>query len=102
MESHKRVALLVLAAAALAAGAWPVAARAQVRPPDVDRSAGYAIGPRDVLGITVWTQMDLSGKYQVDADGTFTFPLIGAVKVEGLTTQQVAAELRARLKEGFF
>jgi polysaccharide biosynthesis/export protein len=106
MASANRVAILVLAVVA-----WPSAARAQAadRPPAVraahaDSNApdAYAIGPRDVLGVTVWSQMDLSGKYPVDADGTFTFPLLGAVKVEGLTPLQVAAELRERLKEGFF
>lgn len=62
----------------------------------------YTIGARDVLAVTVWSQMDLSGKYIVAADGTLTFPLIGALRVEGLTPQQAEGELRSRLKDGFF
>jgi polysaccharide export outer membrane protein len=62
----------------------------------------YVIGPRDVLGVTLWTQMDLSGKYTVDADGTVTFPLVGTVKVDGLTVAQAAAVLREKLTQGFF
>jgi polysaccharide biosynthesis/export protein len=62
----------------------------------------YVVGGRDILSITVWSQMDLSGKYTVNADGTLTFPLVGSLKVEGLTTQQVATELRKRLRDGFF
>jgi polysaccharide export outer membrane protein len=70
--------------------------------PILSQTTDYAIGDRDILSITVWSQMDLSGKYTVDADGTVTFPLVGAVKVQGLTVQQAAAELRNRLKDGFF
>ena len=62
----------------------------------------YIVGPRDVLGVTLFNQMDLSGKYTVQADGTFTFPLLGSVKVDGLTVQQVATELKSRLKQGYF
>ena len=36
----------------------------------------YVIGPQDVLTIAVWDQEDLNGKFAVETDGTFTFPLI--------------------------
>ena len=60
----------------------------------------YVIGPQDVLTITSFDQEDLSGKYPVDADGTFTFPLIGRVKAGGLTLRQLEAELKKQLKDG--
>lgn len=62
----------------------------------------YVIGPEDVLTITSFDQDDITGKYQVDADGTFSFPLIGRVHAGGLTLRQLQAELIKRLKEGFF
>lgn len=63
----------------------------------------YTIGPQDVLTITSFDQDDLSGKYPVDADGTFTFPLIGRVTAAGLTLRGLEADLKKRLKEeGFF
>lgn len=62
----------------------------------------YVIGPQDILLIAVFDQDDLGGKYPVDADGTFTFPLIGRVTASGLTLRQLEAELRTRLKDGFF
>ena len=62
----------------------------------------YVVGPQDVLTITSFDQEDLSGKYQVDADGTFTFPLVGRVKAGGLTLRELEAELKRLLKEGFF
>ena len=62
----------------------------------------YVIGPQDVLTITSFDQEDLSGKYPVDADGTFSFPLIGRVKAGGLTLRELEAELKRMLKDGFF
>ena len=41
------------------------------------------VGPQDVLTVTVFGEAELSGKYTVEQDGTFTFPLIGRVKAGG-------------------
>ena len=38
-----------------------------------------------MLTIHVFDQADLGGKFTVEADGTFSFPLIGRVKAGGLT-----------------
>src|SRR6187397_2559922 len=62
----------------------------------------YVVGAQDILTITSFDQEDLSGKYPVDADGTFTFPLIGRVKAGGLTLRELEAELKRMLKDGFF
>jgi polysaccharide export outer membrane protein len=63
----------------------------------------YRVGPQDVLTITSYDQADLSGKFTVEADGTFTFPLIGRVKAGGLTLRSLEDSLKTRLKdEGFF
>ena len=66
------------------------------------QAVDYVVGPHDVLTITVWDQTDLSGKFAVEADGTFTFPLIGRVKAGGLTLRQVEHTLTERLADGFF
>ena len=62
----------------------------------------YVVGAQDILTVTSFDQEDLSGKYPVDSDGTFTFPLIGRVKAGGLTLRELEAELKRLLKEGFF
>jgi polysaccharide export outer membrane protein len=62
----------------------------------------YIVGPQDVLAIVLYDQQDLSGKYTVEADGTFTFPLIGRVKAGGLTLRDVEQALRTQLSDGFF
>ena len=46
-------------------------------------------------------QKELSGLYQVAEDGTVDFPWIGAVSVTGRTQPEVAAELEARLGDGY-
>jgi polysaccharide export outer membrane protein len=58
----------------------------------------YVIGPRDVLKITVWSHPDLSQNYNVSAEGTIVFPLVGEVRASGLTEAQFGGKL-ARLLE---
>jgi polysaccharide export outer membrane protein len=62
----------------------------------------YVIGPQDVLSITVFDQKDLDGRYTVETDGTFTFPLVGRVSAGGTTVRQFEAALRAKLANGYF
>jgi len=62
----------------------------------------YVIGPKDVLSITVWDQPDLTNKFTVETDGSFTFPLIGRIKAGGLTLRQFEADLKKRLVDGGF
>src|SRR5690242_3937213 len=65
-------------------------------------AADYVIGPQDVLAITVFDQNDLSGRYAVETDGTFTFPLIGRVTASGSTLREFENELKRRLADGYF
>lgn len=64
--------------------------------------ADYQIGPQDVLAVTVFDQPDLSGKYAVELDGTFTFPFVGRVTAGGLTIRAFETALRTSLADGFF
>jgi polysaccharide export outer membrane protein len=61
----------------------------------------YTIGPRDVLGITVWGQGDLSRDYGVDPDGFIPFPLIGRVKAAGSTPKELATQLTELLGKDY-
>jgi polysaccharide export outer membrane protein len=61
----------------------------------------YAIGPRDVLAITVWGQADLSRDYTVDPDGFIPFPLIGRVKAVGSNPKELAAQLTELLGKDY-
>src|SRR4051812_39288099 len=80
-----------------------LAALAAAQPPAPVRATDYIVGPQDVLTITSYDQADLSGKFAVEADGTFTFPLIGRFTAAGATLRGVEDNLKRRLKdEGFF
>jgi polysaccharide export outer membrane protein len=65
-------------------------------------STDYVIGPQDILTIQVFDQADLGGKYTVETDGTFSFPLIGRVKAGGMTLRSFEGELRKKLADGYF
>lgn len=93
------MAIRIFAAAMLIStfGAASAIALEQLAPP-----TNYIVGPQDILMITSFDQEDLSGKFPVDADGTFTFPLVGRVKAGGLTLRELEAELKRLLKDGFF
>lgn len=80
----------------------PLSAQEPRKPP-VASATDYVIGPQDVLMITSYDQADLSGKFTLEADGTFTYPLIGRMKAGGLTLRALEDSLKKRLKdEGFF
>jgi polysaccharide biosynthesis/export protein len=50
---------------------------------------GYEIGPGDVLHINVWRQDDITGDYTVSADGEISMPLVGTIKLRGMTAEGV-------------
>ncbi|HZO46564.1 MAG TPA: polysaccharide biosynthesis/export family protein [Xanthobacteraceae bacterium] len=61
----------------------------------------YGLDTGDKLRIVVFGQEGLSNSYFVDAAGQVTIPLIGAVSARGLTTQQLARAVAAKLRAGF-
>jgi polysaccharide biosynthesis/export protein len=66
-----------------------------------EEPALYVVGPNDTLAITVYEQPQLSGKFMVQPDGTFAFPLLGRVKVGGLSVQAIENDMRERLARGY-
>jgi polysaccharide export outer membrane protein len=61
------------------------------------RQGGVQIAARDQLMITVSGSAELSRKVTVDVDGAFDYPYLGRVKAAGLTTRDLAADLKKRL-----
>lgn len=61
----------------------------------------YKIAARDNINITVYDEEDLSGLYDVKEDGTITYPLLGRVKVAGLTKKELEDRLTELLKNGY-
>lgn len=61
--------------------------------------AEYAIGPEDVLQISVWKEADISSTVPVRPDGKISLPLLNDVQAAGLTPVQLAAVITQRLKQ---
>lgn len=68
-------------------------------PARVDNSdQPYRIGREDILDVAVWRDADLSRTLPVRPDGFISLPMVGEVKAEGRTPEELAAEVREALK----
>ena len=63
--------------------------RLQAQDPGVQGDV-YIIGPGDVLELKLFDAPDLSGRLEVLNDGSVSLPLVGSVRVSGLTIQQAS------------
>nr|WP_205523485.1 polysaccharide biosynthesis/export family protein [Rhodopseudomonas sp. BR0C11] len=61
----------------------------------------YRLDAGDRLRVVVYGQEGLTNTYAIDAAGSITMPLIGAVPARGRTPAGLAAEITARLRRGF-
>jgi len=64
-------------------------------------AAEYRLQPEDVLNITVHEQPDLTTKTRITADGNITFPLIGAIHVAGMTTDEIEKKITELLEKDY-
>lgn len=80
-----RLRLITRAAVALSL-VWT----APVHPQEVSQPS---LQPGDAIRLRIWREEELSGEFQVDADGVVVLPRIGPVKVTG----ESPSSLRARL-----
>lgn len=82
-------------AQAQASGTPPVPASAQV-------SKDYALGPGDTIRITVYQNQDLTLETRINDDGSISYPLLGSVKLSGLTVIEAEKAIVNGLKTGNF
>ena len=61
----------------------------------------YHLDAGDKLRVVVFGQEGLTNTYAIDAGGAITMPLIGAVAARGRTPAGLAAEIAARLRNGY-
>lgn len=61
----------------------------------------YRIGPNDELAINVLDAPDLSNAVTVSGDGNISVPLLGTIKVGGLTPREVELVLQALLRRTY-
>jgi protein involved in polysaccharide export with SLBB domain len=91
---------LFLLIAALVGALAALTSAAPGQTPAGGRASG-TISPMDTVEIRVFREEDLTTMGQLSPDGTISMPLIGAVKMRGLTTDQAAAAITAKLKDGY-
>ena len=82
--------LLILAAA------YAFCAHAQTKHPE------YQLGPGDTIRIQIYQNADLTLETRVTENGTITFPLIGVVKIGGMTISSAELLIAIALKSGGF
>lgn len=58
---------------------------------------GYLIGPEDVLHISVWKDESLTRQVVVRPDGMISFPLVGDLRAEERTVEEIKSDLIRRL-----
>jgi len=59
------------------------------------------LGPGDVLRVSVYDNPDLSQEVTIEADGAFSYPLIGRVQAAGLPVRQLESLLAKRFADGY-
>jgi polysaccharide export outer membrane protein len=61
----------------------------------------YRLGPEDEIEIRVWNHDDLTRRLRVGLTGTISFPFVGELRAQGLTTLELQKELESRLGPRF-
>jgi polysaccharide export outer membrane protein len=95
-----------VAPTATAPGATPLPVAAGARPADeriqeVTRR-DYVIGAGDVVRISVYQSPDLSLEARVSETGTISYPLLGSVKLGGISVAQAEKTIADGLRSGNF
>ena len=57
--------------------------------------------PGDRLELRVYDEPELSGEFQVQADGSIDVPLVGAIGAQGKTQSELARAVEAALADGY-
>lgn len=81
-------------------GAAPAAA-VPAAPVGAPAPAGYVLSPDDQVAVEVYGEDELRTASRLSAEGTISMPLIGAIKIGGLTTVQAAARITEALRRDY-
>jgi len=60
------------------------------------------LGPGDAISVTVFRNPDLATEARISPEGTIVFPLIGSIRLAGLTVSDAGEAIAAALREGSF
>ena len=59
------------------------------------------INKLDTIAVTVFREPDLDSSGQLDQNGSLSIPLIGSVRLQGLTTTAAEQLIESKLKDGY-
>jgi polysaccharide export outer membrane protein len=79
----------------------PVPVAYAAAPMPATHDAAYRLDAGDKLRVVVYGQEGLTNTYAIDAGGSITMPLIGSVPARGRTPASLAAEIAAKLRNGY-
>jgi len=97
-----RMCALLIGIAALVGGVVPDAALAQ-QPQSAEAARDdYVLGPGDALRIQVFQNPDLTVEARVSEAGVISYPLLGAIRIGGLSPSNVERLIAQRLRDGKF
>ena len=65
----------------------------------ISNTSSLRLGPGDELEITVYGAPDLSGRTRISETGNISMPLIGYVRVSGLSTSEAETAIEAQLRQ---
>lgn len=68
---------------------------------DADVRKTYNLASGDRIRVNVFGHPDLSGEFEIDADGTVTYPLLGAVRAADKSTADLKRQLTALLERDY-
>ena len=79
----------------------PASAAYAAAPMPAAYDTSYKLDAGDKLRVVVYGQEGLTNSYAIDAGGSITMPLIGAVPARGRTPAGLAAAITAKLRNGY-
>src|SRR6202790_577005 len=79
----------------------PVPVAYAAAPMPVRYDTAYRLDAGDRVRVVVYAQEGLTNTYAIDAGGSITMPLIGSVPARGRTPAGLAAEITAKLRNGY-
>lgn len=59
------------------------------------------LGPGDVFELRVYREKELTGTHRISPEGDIDVPLIGRVKVDGMTPGEIGGVIASRLRDGY-
>jgi len=70
-------------------------------PGDSSVNVDYLLRPGDLLAVKVWNQPSLNAEYELDSNGEISMPLVGRVRLAGLTEREIQDQMTDLFKEFF-